>query len=198
MEKSAFEALILQLKAGNNRCLKFIFEEHSDFCISNLKRSGASEDSANDIFVDAVLNFRQKMLEGKISYLTNIRNYVYGTCKYMFMEQLRAEQKALDHQEEVVMFFQPHSAEPDFETNETREYEDKLMGISLEAYNQLGSKCRQMLDFFYIDKKNMAEIAEIMGLASANVAKATKSRCFKKWGDIVGQIKLKMEKEEKL
>ena len=89
VEKELLE-LRTALVNGDNSSLAFIFDEHADFCIENLvHKNGCSRQDAEDIFVDSMLIFRENVLSGKITYLTNVRNYVYTTCKNQYLANLQ-------------------------------------------------------------------------------------------------------------
>jgi DNA-directed RNA polymerase specialized sigma24 family protein len=44
----------------------------------------------------------------------------------------------------------------------------------------LSEKCRKVITMSIAEGQSMAEIAEQLGMASADVAKTTKSRCYKR------------------
>lgn len=189
MSDQEFEFLVGQLKSGDNRCLKFIFEEHSSFCIQNLLRnSSCTLEEAEDIFMDAVINFREKAIAGKISYMTNIRNYVYTTCLNMQRVSYQAQKRADTKKEEVLMYFQTSETENIESEAELKAYEAEMMEVSMKAFKKLDKRCQKLLKSFYVNDFKMAQIAEKMGLANANVAKTLKSRCYKKWMEEVRKL----------
>jgi len=53
------------------------------------------------------------------------------------------------------------------------------------AMQQLSEKCRQVLYMAIADGLSMADIAAQLGMASADVAKTTKSRCYKRLLDFI-------------
>lgn len=189
MSDREFKSLVEQLKRGDSRCLKFIFEEHSNFCIQNLLRNtSCTTEEAEDIFMDAVINFRDKAIAGKINYLTNIRNYIYTTCLNMQRVNYQTQRRIVGKQQEVLMYFQTGESTNEEDEKLLLDYEEAMMEVSLKAFRQLDSKCQQLLRYFYVDSKKMAQIAEKLNLANANVAKTVKSRCYKKWMDEVRKL----------
>lgn len=197
MNDKEFISLVEQLKNGDNRCLKFIFEEHSTFCIQNLLRnSSCTLQEAEDIFMDAVINFRDKAIAGKISYMTNIRNYIYTTCLNMQKVQFQTKKRMHSKQEEVLMYFQETSAVDEDDNTSTLEFEELMMRISIEALHLLDERCQRLLKDFYVKGHKMSEIANNLGLANANVAKTVKSRCYKKWMEGVKMLQEKYKNKD--
>lgn len=178
MKEEEFKKLVEELKNGNNQSLKVIFEDHSEFCIQNLlRRTTCSFTEAEDIFMDAVLNFREKIVNGKIRYITRIRNYIYTTCLNMYRVRYSQQVRALDKRDEVIMYFQGESSYQEQDVSE----DDHRKDLVIRAFQNLDPRCQCILKSYYVNSRNMSEIAEQMGFTNANVAKTTKSRCYKRW-----------------
>lgn len=173
------EELKTQLLTGDNSVLKFIYETHGGYCVSNIQRKFKCPlEDAEDILVDAIINFRDKLLAGKINHITNIRNYIYTTCVNMKKQKDYYTNRARDKQYDVKLFLYDDSGEAD-------EYKEELLNLSLSSFNELGSSCKQILRYFYIYKLSMAEISVRMKLSGANSANVKKTRCYKKWMEII-------------
>lgn len=179
MNQEDFSTLKEQLKSGQNDYLKVIFEEHGTYCISNIQRKFKCPlEDAEDILVDAILNFRDKILQEKITHITSIRNYIYTTCVNMKREKDYYTYKKKEKEHEVTLFLYD-------ENDSFQEYKEELLTLSLDSFQKLGESCQQILRYFYIYKYSMTEIASKMGLSNANTATVTKARCYKKWLEIV-------------
>ena len=63
--------------------------------------------------------------------------------------------------------------------DEDTDFAEVLSNAAKAAWESLGEKCKDIISYFYIDKLRMEQNAELMGFSSANVAKTTKSRCYK-------------------
>ncbi len=179
MSQEEFYVLLEQLKNGNNKYLKTIFEEHGAYCITNIQRKFKCPlEDAEDLLVDAILNFRDKILHNKITHITSIRNYIYTTCVNMKREKNYYANRRKEKEHEVKLFLYD-------EGDNTSEYKEQLLKLSLDSFKQLGEPCQQLLRYFYIYNNSMEEIAIKMNLANANSAKVTKARCYKKWLEII-------------
>lgn len=186
MNEKRISKLITELKEGNTECLREIFEKHGDYCVQNLiKKKGCPPEQAEDIFLDAILNFRDKILAGKVKFLTSMRSYIYATCVNMYLadryQQGRFERKTTD----IRSALYNHDDTDYLTTTIAHEHHSELMRISTVSFDALDEKCKTVLRLFYVYEFSMAEIAEKMQMASKDVAKTTKSRCFKKWSKLV-------------
>lgn len=187
MKGISIEDLTKSLKAGDSSPLQFIFEEYGAYCISTLQNTTAcSPEDAEDYFVDAVMIVRQNILDGSLTELKNLRSYVYGICLNLFRQNARANKKivhASDHDAEH-FFFQEIAQDPLTEEIE-EEFTQELLQTCMETLEQLSDKCRNILEDFYFLGLSMNEIAEKMNFSNASVAKTTKSRCYKKWKELI-------------
>ncbi len=192
VKKYTLETIISELKSGDNNYLEYIFIEYSVYCITNLqKKVKCSKEEAEDIFIEAVMNFRDKIITGKVDYLTSVRNYLYTTCYNMWLERYRRYKRYQEGLPDIVRFYQEELNETDVVELEKQE---KFIRITNEALGKLGEKCKDIISYFYLENKRMAEIAQIMNFSSADVAKTTKSRCFKK---LLDEVRMMLSPENK-
>jgi len=184
MDIQEIKRLRLQFQIGQNDYLKLIFEKHGSYCISNvMKKFKCPQEDAEDIMVDAIINFRDKVMKGKITHVTNIRNYIYTTCVNMMKEKSYYSKKKKEKEQEVMFsLYTDHS--------ESIHYKEDLIQLSLQAFQKLGEQCQMILHYFYVSRCSMDEIAQELGFANANTAKVTKARCYKKWLQIIKKEKV--------
>jgi len=183
MDQNELKILKSELQRGNNDYLESVFEEYGPYCISNImKKFSCAREDAEDILVDSIINFRDKILAGKVTYLSNIRNYIYTTCVNMKKEKDYYARKQKEKEQEVILYLYS-------ENEETKSYKEELLQISLQAFKELSDSCQRILRYFYIYKLTMEQIADELEYSSANTAKVTKARCYKKWLEIVNKDK---------
>lgn len=176
------ETITKELKSGNNNCLKSLFEKYSDYCISNLMRKyDCLPEDAEDIFLDSLLVFRDNILLDKLSYLTNLRNYVYTICCNQYLRRYQVESRKRKKEEELRFNIYDENDEDD-------EYKKELLKITNLALINIGEKCKELLALFYAEGNDMNEIAKMMDFKNSSVAKTAKSRCFKKLMEEVRKI----------
>ena len=134
-----------------------------------------SIDEAEGFFIEAVIVLREKILSGSITKLTNTRNYLYKISENIFLTQLKKERRKESRLPDLVEFYYSdnHSRQKHSTENEN------LIQATKYGWQQLNEKCKDVIYYFYVDKLKMNHIAELMGFASADVAKTTKARCYK-------------------
>ena len=167
-----------RLKNGDNEPLKKIFSAYAQYCINTcMKRVGVSKEAAEDVFVDAMLNLRLKIIEDKLKKPSNLKSYLISTClnmsRTLLNERVRQQKRIEDDVLEMMYVSQSNEG--------SYEYSQELLTLCKETLNQLSDKCREILLAFYVSDLSMKEIAQEFELANSNVAKTTKNRCYKRW-----------------
>ena len=177
-----------ELKAGDTSCLKVLFEEHGHYCISNLMNfRNCSREDAEDIFIEAIINFHDKILLEKITYLTSVRSYLYGTCVNMH-KSLLTRQNSID-QKTTSIKKELYTSELNIEEKIVEhEHLEDLSKFANRTFKALDPACQQLLKYFFIHELSMERIATLMGLATKNVAKTKKLRCYKRWMQKVNEL----------
>ena len=183
-----------QLSSGNNEVLEIFFKNHGEFCVKKLVRENkCSKEDAEDIFIEAIMDLREKLISAKITTLDSPRHYIYKTCYYMLLRRLEENTKRKNKSKDVERYYYTSS----YRLEDNFEYDPELMRVTMEAWEYLSEKCRDILSYFYIDKMSMDRIAECMNLSNSNVAKTTKSRCYKTFVDKGRELQVILEKTRK-
>lgn len=173
------------LKNGNNQFMYDVYMNNKDYCIQRLmSKFRADKMVAEDIFTDAVISLREKILNGKLTEIVNVKAYLSGTCKNIWLSELKRSKKDSvrdygdieDLYDRKIMELDMHSA---------LAYREEIMNQLRKGLDKLDKKCRGIITSYYMDRRNMNEIAKIFGFANANVAKTTKMRCFNKLKKLV-------------
>jgi RNA polymerase sigma factor (sigma-70 family) len=190
LKKDSLHQIKSELLAGNNSCLKVIFEKYGNYCVQVLrKKTRCTLEDAEDILMDAVLNFREKIITGQIEFLTNTKSYLFNTCYNMWLVKYQKEKV----QDSKIA----HVVNELYDTDNVIHRKGAMKDIGYAALNKLGDKCQQILNLYYLENLRMEDISTIMGFASASVAKTSKSRCFKKLMEEVNSI-IELQKESTL
>ena len=179
------DQLIKQMKEGNPDALQHLYNHHKAFCVGRLCRTfHCSLSDAEDIFMDALLIFRENVMQNKLNEVAHPRAYLHRICENRYHEQQRQEAQVRRSEDAVrASLYDPDPLLPyDF----ARQKE-----LVMRAFRYLGANCRRILQYYYFDHLSTEEIARKMKMANANVAKVTKSRCYKKWVEAVAALKQK-------
>jgi len=173
-------SLIDRLKNGDVESLGLLVKECKEICIGNLLyRTNCNREDAEDIFTEAVVNFGEKIVAGKVDDIKNIKGYMTGVCYNMWLNIYRKKEKVRTSEPDVERFFYEYlEDDPDEELPGT--IKDRLFDISAKALQMLSENCKTVIKYFYLEERSMADIASLMGFANVEVARATKYKCFKK------------------
>ena len=178
MTREELIKLRYDLLQHNSEQLKEIYKAYKDDCIGLLvAKMRISHELAEDVFTDALLVFRQNVISEHIRELSSIKAYLSSTCINMVRESWSYNKRLRKKEDAVRLLF--------YENNHITEEEsvrkEELIKLSRKAFLKLSKKCQDILIAFYVYKITMKEIAEEHGFASSDVAKMTKSRCYRAW-----------------
>lgn len=138
-----------------------------------MQNSGREAD-AKDIFQEALLaawiNYKKDNFQGNKS---EFEAYIYTIAKYKWLDQVKSKTKKstirLDDTRQIKI--------------DENLYEEVDSSGLMAAIQQLGGKCKNLLDMFYFERISLIEIGIKMGY-SADVVKTTKYRCMMKLREI--------------
>lgn len=162
--------------ANDNSAFHYIYTQYGPYCIESLQKyRNCTREEAQDYFIDAVLIFKEKVESGKVKYLTSLKTFLYKICENNYLARLKADKSKNKKLTDLEFYY--YSS--DYMEEEDAEFTELLSKAAKVAWQSLGEKCKDIISYFYIDKLKMDQIAGLMGFSSANVAKTTKSRCYK-------------------
>lgn len=183
MASSSTHMILTGLRDGDERVLSDVYTLANKYCIRTLiRKTNCDKEDAEDLFMDSILIFRENVLKGKLTSLTNLNSYLFGICWNLWREQNRAKAKweatksDFEHQI-LVMETQGDMPFPGEELLEQKQLISKVV----EALGELGERCRKLLTYVYVEHRSQKEIADLMGFSSANVVKVTRHRCYQQW-----------------
>lgn len=161
---------------ADGKALGYIYHKHQKVCIGRLiKKTRCEPEVARDFFIDAIIIFRDKVLNDTFKELTNLEAYLYRICENRFLTKLKIEKSRDKKLSDIEFLYYSNDL-----INDNDELDNKLAEATKKAWELLSEKCKDIIYYFYVDKLKMSDIANLTGLGSAEVAKSTKARCYKK------------------
>jgi len=167
-----------------NKVIKYMYVEYFPVILSYINRNNGSEEDAADVFQDALVVFYQKSRKPDFQLNCAVKTYLYSISRNTWLNRMRSRKK------EVRM-------DEDFETVAVQDevldmlVENEHKNLISNLMNKLGDKCREILTLVYFERLKMDEVAERVGMSSAQVVRNQKSRCMKK-------LKSMIEKSDQL
>jgi RNA polymerase sigma factor (sigma-70 family) len=160
-----FNEMVAQLHFGDNALFKQVFVAHSADCIKYLQLTYKAEyDEAYDAMLDTMLNYRQRLVDGKVSY-GNLRFLFLQMASQHYIRQQTAKSKVVSTEQ----FDEP-------EEEEVSITEDQLAMLG-QAWKDLGDVCKDLLKMNFYDGLKLNEIAKKMDKSDVAVRKQ-KERCL--------------------
>ena len=139
---------------------------------SMIVNNNGSVDDARDIFQEAMIVLFEKSKSDTFELSCQLKTYIYSICRRLWLKRLQNTQRlysSVESADDVV------SVEEDLETHEKRQSEFQIME---NALSKIGEPCKSLLEAYYMQKKNMTDIADAFGYTNADNAKNQKYKCL--------------------
>lgn len=173
LSEPQFQELVQEVQQGNNQRFETIFLHHFSLCRQYLiKKYKASPEDAYDVTMDALLDFHQRMVSGKIH---------YGNLRFLFT------QMASQHYLKWIKKPRPDALPEQFDLIEDEEGPSpENLDNFQRAWSALLDRCRQVLHLYYYNEMPFNEIADQLSRSAVAVRKQ-KQRCLEKLRELFKQ-----------
>lgn len=162
--ESEFNNLISQLKTHETAFFERVFLTHFNDCVSYLmKNYKALHNDAYDVTMDTMLEFRDRLVQGKIA---------YGNLRYLFTKMA-----SQIYFRKMKSFKSQELLESDIELEEKEEFHPDDIETLKKSWPELGDNCRELLRNHFYGNAKLIEIATEKGISSSTIRKQ-KERCM--------------------
>jgi RNA polymerase sigma factor (sigma-70 family) len=165
-------ALLEGLAKDDKKAVETIYRNNYNMIQALIINNNGTADDAKDVFQEGMIVLYQKVKTGSFELNCQIKTYLYSVCRRLWLKRLLQQNKFLssnDHHEEIVII------DEDVEDHEKRDVEFTMME---KAMNSLGEPCKSLLEAFYLQKRQMQDIASSFGYTNADNAKNQKYKCL--------------------
>lgn len=179
------QKLLEGLAQNDRKAIETIYKQHFNMVQSLILSNNGYPDDARDIFQEAMIVLYEKARSGSFELNSQLKTYLYSVCRRLWLKRLSQQQRfspEVENLEETI------PVEEDLERHEQRNKDFLVMEQSLK---HLGEPCKSLLEAYYLEKKNMVEIAADFGYTNADNAKNQKYKCLMRLKKIFGQNKNK-------
>jgi RNA polymerase sigma factor (sigma-70 family) len=167
------EKLLLEGLALNDRqAIETIYRDNYTMVQSFVLNNSGNTEEARDIFQETMVVLFEKAASGSFELHCQLKTYIYSVSRRLWLKRLQQLQRysfSAGNLEETV------SVEEDLEGHEKLNTDFILMET---AMNKIGEPCKSLLDAYYLQKKNMQQIAGDFGYTNADNAKTQKYKCL--------------------
>jgi RNA polymerase sigma factor (sigma-70 family) len=164
-------ALLQGLARNDKKAIETIYKENFNLIQALVINNSGSTEDAKDIFQEAMIVLYQKVGSGSFELNCQIKTFVYSVCRRLWLKRLMQQSRYSLHEntDDLVV------VDDEMEDHEKRNTEFTMME---KAMGSLGEPCKSLLEAFYMQKKNMQEIAGSFGYTNAENAKTQKYKCL--------------------
>lgn len=167
------EIALLEGLAKNDRmAIQTIYKQHYNMVQSLVINNSGSADDARDIFQEAMIVLYEKAKSGQFELTSQLKTYIYSVSRRLWLKKLQLRQR---FSAEVSGLEETIPVEEELDLHEQKNIDLLMME---KAMLSLGEPCKSLLEAYYIQKKNMAEIAGGFGYTNADNAKNQKYKCL--------------------
>ena len=167
------DQLLLRGLAENNKAaIESIYRLNYTMIQTFVLNNNGSADDARDIFQEAMVVLYEKSTAADFSLNCLIKTYIYSISRRLWLKRLQQLSKFITPIESLEDTVQ---VEEEIEAHEKVNNDFILME---DAMGKIGEPCKSLLDAYYMQKKNMQEIAGQFGYTNADNAKTQKYKCL--------------------
>ena len=166
------KALLQGLAQNDKKAIETIYKQHYNMIQSLVVHNSGSADDAKDIFQETMIVLYERVRSGTFELNCLIKTYVYSVSRRLWLKRLQQMNRyapAFNGLQDTV------PVDEEIEENERINNEFRVMET---AINSLGEPCKSLLEAYYLDKKNMQDIALSFGYTNADNAKNQKYKCL--------------------
>jgi RNA polymerase sigma factor (sigma-70 family) len=166
------QALLKGLAANDRKAIETIYQNHYSMIQTLVINNSGTSDDARDIFQEAIIVLYEKAKSGSFELHAQLKTYIYAVCRRLWLKKLMISKRFsgdLANAPETI------ATDDDIEIYEHRTQDFELMD---RALLHLGEPCKELLESYYLRKKNMSEIAREFGYTNADNAKNQKYKCL--------------------
>lgn len=167
------EQLLLKGLANDDaKAIDTLYKTHFGMVQAFILNNNGTYDDARDIFQEAVIALYEKAKNESFVLTCQLKTYLYSICRRLWLKRLQQMGRygmQVESLEETV------PVEEDLEMHERRNTEFAIMDRALKS---LGEPCKSLLEAYYLQKKDMQEIAGLFGYTNADNAKNQKYKCL--------------------
>ncbi|MBY0536225.1 MAG: RNA polymerase sigma factor [Chitinophagaceae bacterium] len=164
--------LLEGLAKDNRQAVETIYKLHYQMIQSLIINNNGSIDEARDIFQEAMIVLYEKSRSPQFELNCQLKTYIYSVSRRLWLKRLQQMQR---FGPEIGKIEETVPVEEEVENHETKNQEFVMMEKAMQS---LGEPCKSLLEAYYLQKKNMVEIAGNFGYTNADNAKNQKYKCL--------------------
>lgn len=174
--------LLAAIQQGNglDTAIRSLYREHFERLSWLVKNNTGSQQDAEDIFQEVLLNFIALVRDNKFRGESSVKTFLYSMTKHTWLNELkkrgRTELRELNYEKER------DQQEPDVShVIAEREVKEQVMKL----VDKLGETCKKILVMFYFENRSMREILGNLEYENEQVVRNKKYKCLKQLEEMI-------------
>ena len=164
--------LLEGLALNDTTVIESIYRDTYPMIQALILNNNGDSDEARDIFQEAMIVVYEKAISADFELHCQLKTYIYSVCRRLWLKRLQQLQRygsLVENVEDTI------AVDEDLELHDKQNADFQIMET---AMSKIGEPCKSLLDAYYIQKKNMQEIAVEFGYTNADNAKTQKYKCL--------------------
>lgn len=170
--------IIARIRKNDRTVLGLLYQKNKTMIMRSFTKLGANADEIEDLLQEAIVLFWKNVTSGKYVQQAKISSYLFAIAKNKWKNEQRRKQRMKANGGEIGQSSHMHQEIEQLEQKKQLQH----------GLNKLGDPCKQLFLLFYWEERSIKEIAQIMGFANADVVKAKKYQCKKRFQKILSKI----------
>lgn len=164
--------LLHGLARNDRKVIEQIYRDNYNMVQSLVVNNSGSLDDARDVFQETMIILFEKARSEQFELNCLLKTYIYSVSRRIWLKKLQHKTR---FSADIATTEQVVAIEDEIDELEKRDEEYEIMG---KAILSLGEPCKSLLEAFYIQKKNMQQIATEFGYTNSENAKTQKYKCL--------------------
>ena len=167
------EKLLLEgLAQHDNQAIEAIYRDNYAMIQAFVLNNSGNIDEARDLFQETMIVLFEKACSGSFELHCQLKTFIYSVSRRLWLKRLQQMQRFGTRSEGLE---ETIPVEEELESHQKRNDDFELME---KAMGTIGEPCKSLLNAYYLQKKNMQEIADSFGYTNADNAKTQKYKCL--------------------
>ena len=164
--------LLKGLAKSDKKAAETIYKENYNMVQALIINNNGSSDDARDIFQETMIVLYEKAKSGTFELNCQLKTFIYSVSRRLWLKRLHQLQKYGGQVETMV------DTVPVEEEVEGHELKNDQFTAMEQSMLGLGEPCKSLIEAYYLQKRNMTEIAASFGYTNADNAKNQEYKCL--------------------
>ncbi len=178
--------IIQEIVEGDETTLRALYPRYQVVFMRTIReawRDTFDEETMIEAYLEAIANFYIRVKSKKLTHLNNtVESYLIATGKYWLIRETQRKNLTVPID---ISITEPIDDENFLTQTTASELDEGRKARLRDAFEQLGKKCKQLLNLSFWEDKSTEEIMDSMGYANLNTLYAAKARCIKDLKELI-------------